>query len=163
MTYCRYPHIFRDDVVFVADDDVWLGSVLGGRASRVTAGEVTPMNPRFSPGGGRIAYTATTNGGWDAYVADLDGGSRRLTWFSARRMLVSGWLDDETILLSSAHAAIHGIDASMYSLSLDGKLTRLPWGAATSAERATWVSSSASGRTPAASARARKVRAPLAE
>lgn len=35
-------------------------------------------------------------------------------------MLVSGWLDDETILLSSAHAAIHGIDASMYSLSLDG-------------------------------------------
>lgn len=30
MTYCRYPHIFRDDVVFVADDDVWLGSVLGG-------------------------------------------------------------------------------------------------------------------------------------
>ena len=133
MTYCRYPHIFRDDVVFVADDDVWLGSVLGGRASRVTAGEVTPMNPRFSPGGGRIAYTATTNGGWDAYVADLDGGSRRLTWLSARRMLVSGWLDDETILLSSAHAAIHGIDASMYSLSLDGKLTRLPWGAATSA------------------------------
>lgn len=129
--YLRFPHLFRDDVVFVADDDLWLGPLQGGRASRITLGEETPRNPRFSPDGSRVAFTATTNGGWDAYVVALDGGTRRLTWLSARRMLVSGWLDAEHVLLSSDHEGRHRIDAAMYSLSLDGELERLPWGLAT--------------------------------
>nr|WP_231979714.1 hypothetical protein [Tessaracoccus coleopterorum] len=63
----------------------------------------------------------------------MDGTTRRLTWLSGRRMLVSGWLDDGHILFSSTHEAIHGIDASMYSLSLDGELKRLPYGIAMAA------------------------------
>lgn len=133
MTYRRYPHIHGDDVVFVADDDLWLGPISGGRAARITVGEDTPRNPRFSPDGTKVAFTATTNGGWDTYVVALDGGTRRLTWLSARRMLVSGWLDDDHILISSDHQGIHRIDASMYSLALDGTLERMPWGVATSA------------------------------
>lgn len=120
-------------MVFVADDDLWLGPLTGGRAARITVGEATPRNPRFSPDGTRVAYTATTNGRWDAYVADLDGGSRRLTWLGTRRLLVSGWLDDQHVLLSSDHEGVHRVDTYMYSLSLDGELTRLPWGGATSA------------------------------
>lgn len=133
MVYSRYPHLHRDEVVFVADDDLWLGPLSGGRAARITRGESTPRNPRFSPDGKHIAYTATTTGGWDCHLVGPDGGTRRLTWLSARRMQVSGWLDDAHVLLSSDHEGSHRIDASMYRLSLDGELTRLPWGVATSA------------------------------
>ena len=134
MVYSRYPHLHRDNVVFVADDDLWLGPLSGGRAARITLGEAAPRNPRFSPDGNRIAFTSTTEGGWDAYVVELDGGTRRLTWLSAGRMLVSGWLDDDHILLCSDHQAVHRTDARLYSLSLDGHLERLPWGAATAME-----------------------------
>ena len=133
MVYSRYPHLHRDNVVFVADDDLWLGPLSGGRAARITLGEAAPRTPRFSPDGNRIAFTSTTEGGWDAYVVELDGGTRRLTWLSAGRMLVSGWLDDDHILLCSDHQAVHRTDARLYSLSLDGHLERLPWGAATAA------------------------------
>ncbi|WGT46332.1 S41 family peptidase [Tessaracoccus lacteus] len=133
MAYSRYPHLHRDKVVFVADEDLWMGDLGGGRAARITMGESTPVNPRFSGDGTRIAFTATTNGGWDCYVVDPDGGTRRLTWLSARRMKVSGWLDAEHILLCSDHEGIHRVDASLYSLSLDGKLRRLPWGIGTAA------------------------------
>ena len=131
--YLRFPHLNRDAIVFVADDDLWLGSLEGGRASRITLGEDTPRTPRLSPDGGRVAFTATTNGGWDAYVVDLDGGTRRLTWLSGRPMVVSGWLDADHILLCSQHEGFHRVDSAMYSLSLDGELARLPWGLATSA------------------------------
>lgn len=131
--YLRFPHLHRDQVVFVADDDLWLAPLSGGRAERITLGEETPRSPRFSPDGTRVAFTATTHGGWDAHVVDLDGGTRRLTWLSGRPMLVSGWLDDEHVLLCSQHEGFHRVDAAMYSLSLAGELTRLPWGLATSA------------------------------
>ncbi|MDO5676784.1 MAG: S41 family peptidase [Propionibacteriaceae bacterium] len=131
--YRRFPHIHRDQVVFVADDDLWLGPLEGGRAARITVSESIPRMPRFSPDGTKVAFTATTNGRWDAYVVDLDGGTRRLTWLGTRRLLISGWLDKEHILLCSDHEGIHRIDTYMYSLSLDGELKRLPWGGATSA------------------------------
>ena len=120
-------------MVFVADDDLWLGPLSGGRAARLTVGEATPRNPRFSPDGTKVAYTATTNGRWDAYVLDLDGGTRRLTWLGTRRLMVSGWLDDSHVLLSSDHEGVHRVDTYMYSLSLSGELVRLPWGGATAA------------------------------
>ncbi|MCG6567185.1 S41 family peptidase [Tessaracoccus sp. ZS01] len=131
--YRRFPHLHQDEVVFVADDDLWLGPLSGGRAARITVAEGTPRSPRFSPDGSKVAYAATTHGRWDAYVVDLDGGTRRLTWLGTRRLVISGWLDDQHVLLSSDHEGLHRVDTYMYSLSLDGELTRLPWGGATSA------------------------------
>lgn len=133
MSYLRYPHLHGSALVFVADDDLWVGSVDGGRASRLTSGELTARSPRFSPDGSRIAFVSSSAGGLDTHVVALDGSVKRLTWLSARRMQVSGWMDEEHILISSDHASVHRVDASMYSLSLDGELRRLPWGAATSA------------------------------
>lgn len=124
--YRRYPHISGNQVVFVADDDLWLGETAGGRASRLTAGELTPRSPRFSPNGQRIAYAASTNGGFDVYVTSPDGGSRRLTWLSAQRLQVSGWLDDEHVLVASPHESIARGLTWMYAVSLDGELRQLP-------------------------------------
>ncbi len=131
--YSRYPHVHADKVVFVADDDLWLSSLEGGRAHRLTADGCPPRSPRFSPDGTRVAFINDVNGGLDLYVVDLDGGRRRLTWVGARRMLVSGWLDAEHILLASDHADGNRAMTSLFSVSLDGDLERLPWGPAMAA------------------------------
>ncbi|MDO5737133.1 MAG: PDZ domain-containing protein [Propionibacteriaceae bacterium] len=131
--YLRYPHVHDDQLVFVADDDLWLSTVQGGRAHRLTADGCPPRSPRFSPDGARIAFISGVHGGLDLYVVDLDGGRRRLTWVGARRMLVSGWLDDQHILLASDHADGNRAMTSLFSVSLDGDLTRLPWGPAMAA------------------------------
>jgi tricorn protease len=45
--YVRFPHVFQDHIVFVADDDLWVASCEGGRADRLTAG-VGEFSPLFS-------------------------------------------------------------------------------------------------------------------
>ncbi|MCL2653926.1 MAG: hypothetical protein FWD63_09105, partial [Propionibacteriaceae bacterium] len=77
--YCRFPDIHGDDVVFVADDDIWRVSVDGGRAQRLTADHAPAANPRFSPDGTKIAWTSFMNGEPDVYLL-ADGAVRRLTW-----------------------------------------------------------------------------------
>ncbi|RMB57802.1 S41 family peptidase [Tessaracoccus antarcticus] len=131
--YLRYPHVHEDHVVFVADDDLWLSPAEGGRAHRLTADGYPPRSPRFSPEGERVAFVSGVHGGLDLYVVDLAGGRRRLTWVGARRMLVSGWLDADHILLASDHADGNRAMTSLFSVSLDGDLERLPWGPAMAA------------------------------
>lgn len=131
--YRRYPHIHDKQVVFVADDDLWMGETSGGRAFRLTQGEEAPRDPRFSPNGQQIAYAAATNGGMDLYLTSLDGGTRRLTWLSARRIFVSGWMDSEHVIIASAHESMGGGEMWLYSVSLDGQLRRLPYGIGRSA------------------------------
>ncbi len=131
--YLRYPHVHDTAVVFVADDDLWLTSTDGGRAHRLTADGSPPRSPRFSPDGTSVAFVSGVNGGQDLYVVDLDGGRRRLTWVGAKRMLVSGWLDATHILLASDHADGNRAMTSLFSVSLDGDLERLPWGPAMAA------------------------------
>ncbi|RRD46890.1 S41 family peptidase [Tessaracoccus sp. OH4464_COT-324] len=128
--YRRYPHLHGNTVVFVADDDLWLGETSGGQAHRLTRGEETPRSPRFSPDGKHIAYVATTGGGHDLYVTDVDGNSRRLTWLSATRMHVSGWVDSDHVLLASAHETVSRGLTYLYSVSLGGYVRRLELGLA---------------------------------
>ena len=47
--YLRYPHLYGDLVAFVADDDVWLAPVTGGRAWRFTADRTRRVEPEILP------------------------------------------------------------------------------------------------------------------
>ena len=128
--YRRYPHIHGKNVVFVADDDLWMGETSGGIAYRLTRGEETPRTPRFSSDGRNIAFVSTTGGGWDLYVTGPDGGTRRLTWLSAGRMQVSGWTDATHVMIASSHEAVARGLTYLYSVSLDGHIQRLHYGLA---------------------------------
>lgn len=132
--YLRYPHVHGDNLTFVADDDVWLAATAGGRAERLTIDGEPPRSPRFSPGGSRIAYVSDNGGGLDLYVVSLDGSRERLTWLGARRMRVSGWLDDQHVLLASDHLDPHRVLTHLYSVSIDRDLERLSWGPAMAAD-----------------------------
>ncbi|MDU7361136.1 MAG: PDZ domain-containing protein [Propionibacteriaceae bacterium] len=128
--YRRYPHIHGKNVVFVADDDLWMGETSGGIAYRLTRGEETPRTPRFSSDGRNVAFVSTTGGGWDLYVTGPNGGTRRLTWLSAGRMQVSGWIDATHVMIASSHESVARGLTYLYSVSLDGHIQRLHYGLA---------------------------------
>jgi len=126
--YCRYPDIHGDDVVFVADDDIWLGSVASGRAQRLSNDHVPCANPCFSPDGTRIAWTSAINGEPDTYLLS-DGAVTRLTWFGSTSV-VAGWIDDQHVLVASGHQEVFAGLRRLYSVALDGTWQKLPLGPA---------------------------------
>ncbi|MFG1698977.1 PDZ domain-containing protein [Nonomuraea sp. NPDC049309] len=135
--YLRYPHLHGDLVTFVADDDVWLAPLEGGRAWRFTADRVPVSHPRFSPDGGRIAWTSTKEGAAEVFAAELDGpeGERLTYWGGAAATSVRGWTPGGDVLAVSAAGQGSFARRWAYAVPLDGgPATRLPYG---------WVSDAA--------------------
>jgi tricorn protease len=101
--YLRYPHIRGDLLAFVADDDVWLAPVAGGRAWRITADHATASYPRISPDGATIAWTSERDGAPEVYLAGIDGANgRRLSYWGDRRTQVCCWTPGGDIVAVTA-------------------------------------------------------------
>ncbi|KAA2255644.1 peptidase S41 [Solihabitans fulvus] len=134
--YFRFPHLHGDLVTFVAEDDVWLAPIEGGRAWRVSADQVPPMFPRISPDGTQLAWTSTRDGTSEVHVAGIDGGpSRRLTnWGSptnwgSRATKVGGWTPGGDVLALTSAGASSTRHRFAYAVPTDGgPSTRLPYG-----------------------------------
>ncbi|MEV0384113.1 PDZ domain-containing protein [Nonomuraea sp. NPDC050643] len=134
--YLRYPHLHGDLVTFVADDDVWLAPLAGGRAWRFTADRVPVSYPRFSPDGGRIAWSGAKEGAPEVFTAEIDGADAdRLTHWGNAATTVRGWTGDGDVLAVSATQQGSDSRRWAYAVPLDGgPATRLPYG---------WVSEAA--------------------
>lgn len=135
--YLRYPHIHDDQVVFVADDDLWLVGKDGGRAARLTTDKTKVRDPWFSPNGKKVAFASTAGVLFDAYVVDLESGERqRLTWLADPTLKVIGWQDADTVLISSSHDQMNRARQRIWAVGLDGKMTLLDLGLAESYAKA---------------------------
>ena len=90
--YLRFPHLHGDLIAFVAEDDVWLGPVAGGRAWRVSADQAQASHPRIARDGTMIAWTSRRDGPPEVYLAGVEGGNeRRLTYWGDQQTRVCGW------------------------------------------------------------------------
>ena len=77
----RFPQPYGDQIVFVADGNIWTVAKTGGMAVRLTSAQGQDMLPRVSPDGRWIAYTEASNAGTDVWVIPTAGGqARRLTY-----------------------------------------------------------------------------------
>ncbi|WP_188195763.1 S41 family peptidase [Nonomuraea sp. SYSU D8015] len=128
--YLRYPHLHGDLVTFVADDDVWLAPLSGGRAWRFTADRVPVSDPRFSPDGARIAWTGGREGAPEVFAAEIDGPEgERLTHWGSAWTGVRGWTEDGQVLAISPTGQSSRVRSWAYAVPLDGgAATRLPCG-----------------------------------
>ena len=115
--YLRFPHLRGSSLVFVAEDDVWLGSVQGGRAIRLTADKSPAANPRLSDDGSRVAWTSRRDGPPEIYLCEVAGGmATRLTYWGDPYTRTACWrstvdpasrssVEDEVIAVSSVGQA----------------------------------------------------------
>ena len=82
--YVRFPTIYHDQIVFVAEDDLWLVSSEGGRAERLTAGMGAISHPHFSPDGTQLAFVGHEEGPSEVCLMPAAGGPAcRLTYQAA--------------------------------------------------------------------------------
>jgi tricorn protease len=129
--YVRFPTIYRDRIVFVAEDDLWQVSSEGGRAERLTAGVGEIKSPRFSPDGGWLAFVGKEEGPAEVYVMSSQGSeARRLTFEGVSNVV--GWSPaGDAILFASSAASAHRREDMLYAISpKGGEARQLPVGMA---------------------------------
>ncbi len=129
--YVRFPTIYRDRIVFVAEDDLWLVSSEGGRAERLTAGVGEVKYPRFSPDGAWLAFLGKEEGPSEVYVMAADGSEARRLTFQGISSVV-GWSPaGDAILFASSAGSAHRGEDMLYAVSPEGGEARqLPVGMA---------------------------------
>jgi len=130
--YLRTPDIHGDDVVFVAEADLWIAPASGGMARRLTTHDGGETFPRFSPDGRRIAFTGQYDGNADVFVISADGGEpRRLTWHPSGDTVLGWTPDGKSILFRSSREQAHG-SGEIFSVPAEGgDPEKLPIGWAT--------------------------------
>ncbi|CEA07861.1 hypothetical protein BN1051_01186 [Arthrobacter saudimassiliensis] len=132
LPYLRYPHLHDGLVTFVAENDVWLAPVDGGRAWRLSALQLPAANPRFSPDGSTIAWTVVQGSAPEVVSADVEGGQfRQLTFWGTQNTRVRGFTPDGHVLATSPAGHEDRRLPRAYEVPLDGAAPRLlPFGPA---------------------------------
>jgi tricorn protease len=101
--YLRYPHVRGDLLTFIADNDVWLAPVTGGRAWRISSDQASAAYPRLSPDGSLIAWTSLRDGPAEIFLAATgEGGSARVTYWSHGSTTMRGWGPGGEILATTS-------------------------------------------------------------
>ena len=119
--YLRYPHVHGNKVTFVAENDVWVAPLDGGRAWRISALQLPARNPRFSPDGSTIAWTVVQGGAPEVVAADTEGGGfRRLTFWGHQSTRVKGFTAAGEVIATSAFRHEDSRLSWAYRVPLDG-------------------------------------------
>jgi tricorn protease len=101
----RTPTVSATQIAFAYANNIWVVDRAGGSARRLTSFQGETTNPKFSPDGKWVAFSAEYGGNTDVYVVPTDGGQpKRLTWHPAPD-LVQGWTPDgREVVFSSTRA-----------------------------------------------------------
>ena len=119
MGYYRYPTIYKDKIVFVAEEDLWEVSINGGIARRLTANLGAVSRPHFSPDGKWITFTGTEEGHPEIYVMSSEGGSAKRITYNGIVSLALGWHNDKILFASTLGQPFRSL-YQIYEIDLDG-------------------------------------------
>ncbi|MBV8582574.1 MAG: PD40 domain-containing protein, partial [Candidatus Eremiobacteraeota bacterium] len=124
--YYRFPTIYGDQIAFVSEDDLWLGTVGGGIARRLTTSVSEVAYPRFSPDGRLLAFVGREEGHPEVYVMPAEGGpARRLTYLGATACVVCEWSPTgDEILFTTDFGSPFERDTQAYAVSVEGGAPR---------------------------------------
>ena len=132
--YFTQPTVYKNQLVFVCENDLWQVPLEGGRAQRLTSARSETHSPSFSPDGHWIACCTMEEGEHDVYLMESSGGPlQRLTRLNSVTHIVGWSHDGQYIWFRSTHEAVHsrGSDAWLFQVSLNGgPVERLPYGPA---------------------------------
>ena len=129
----RYPHVSDTQIAFIYADQLWVVAKEGGTALPLANPPGNLMNPRFSPDGTKVAFSANYDGNMDLYWMPVEGGvPHRVTHHPAFEIL-SGWHPDgKSLLFYSYGLGDHPRTTQAFSVSVEGGLPEslpVPYGA----------------------------------
>lgn len=129
-SYLRYPHLNQGLITFVAQDDVWIAPLDGGRAWRVSAETSPARNPRFTPDGSHLLWTVTRGRAPEVVMAPVDGGpTKQLTHWGSAGTKVKGFTADGDVVVTSSFEQPDSRLTWAYSVSTEtGQRSSLPYG-----------------------------------
>jgi tricorn protease len=101
----RSPTVSKTQIAFAYANNIWTVDRSGGAARRITSFQGTTENPKVSPDGSLIAFSAAYAGNVDVYVVPAAGGEpKRLTWHPGADQ-VQGWTPDgKSVVFNSSRA-----------------------------------------------------------
>ncbi|MBN2090021.1 PD40 domain-containing protein, partial [candidate division KSB1 bacterium] len=132
--YYRFPTIFKDQVVFTCEDDLWTVSLHGGIARRLTVSKGALYHPFFSPDGKLLAFTGEEEGRPEVYMMPAEGAPpKRLTFLDCESFVV-GWHPTRyKIIFASNTAQPFSEIYQLYMVAVEGGIPEsIPAGLATS-------------------------------
>ncbi|MEP6783598.1 MAG: PDZ domain-containing protein, partial [Acidobacteriota bacterium] len=95
----RTPSISATHVAFAYANNIWVVDRKGGDARRLTSFQGQSSNPKISPDGTTVAFSADYAGNTDVYTVPVSGGEPvRLTWHPGADT-VQGWTPDGSKIL----------------------------------------------------------------
>lgn len=101
----RSPSVSAQSIVFAYANNIWVVERTGGAARRLTSFQGITQNPKLSPDGKLVAFSAEYAGNTDVYVVPVEGGQpKRLTWHPSADV-VQGWTPDgKSVVFASPRA-----------------------------------------------------------
>jgi tricorn protease len=95
----RTPSISATHVAFAYANNIWIVDRKGGEARRLSSFQGQSINPKISPDGSTVAFSADYGGNVDVYAVPVSGGEpQRLTWHAGADT-VQGWTPDGTKIM----------------------------------------------------------------
>ncbi len=101
----RTPSVSAQHITFAYANNIWTVERAGGAARRLTSFQGQTQNPKLSPDGKLIAFSAEYTGNTDVYTVPVEGGQpARLTWHPGADV-VQGWTPDgKSVVFTSSRA-----------------------------------------------------------
>ncbi len=101
----RTPSVSASHIAFAYANNIWIADRAGGAARRLTSFQGQSQNPKLSPDGKVVAFSAEYGGNTDVYTVPVEGGQpTRVTWHPGGDV-VQGWTPDgKHIVFASTRA-----------------------------------------------------------
>ena len=101
----RSPSVSQRHIAFAHAGNIWIVERAGGNARRLTSFAGEASNPKLSPDGSRVAFSAQYAGNVDVYLLPIEGGEPKRLTYHPGADIVQGWTPDgKEIVFASGRA-----------------------------------------------------------
>jgi tricorn protease len=101
--FYRYPALHGETVVFAAEGDLWRVPAQGGVAQRLTTHPSEETDPKISPDGSTIAFTARYEGPAELYTMPMTGGLPTRRTYEADSSIATTWTPAGELVYTTTH------------------------------------------------------------